>query len=41
MNDELSREDLAAKLAVNPVYQAALLASESESWDGPGVEAAR
>ena len=32
------RDDLAAKLAVNPEYQAALLDAESESWDGPGID---
>jgi len=31
--------DLAARLAANPAYQSALLDAESESWDGPGVEA--
>ena len=35
----MTRESLAAMLAANPTYQAALLASESESWDGPGAEA--
>lgn len=36
---ELTRESLAAKLAANPAFLAALLDAESESWDGPGIEA--
>lgn len=32
------RLSLAAKLADNPEYQAALRDAESESWDGPGIE---
>ena len=31
-------EALAAKLAANPDYQAALQDAEAESWDGPGTD---
>lgn len=37
--ETVTGEILAAMLAANPAYQAALLAAETEPWDGPGIEA--